>query len=131
MRVLITGDRKYADGQCVERVLRRLIEDHGMETEIVQGGARGADTLAHRFALGLGLTSISVPARWDKYGRASGPIRNRKMLQDWKPDLVIYFHDNLQKSRGTKDLVNRARRLGIPVDNGIDRDRARGHAEEH
>lgn len=44
------------------------------------------------------------------------PIRNQKMLDD-NPDIdiVIAFHSDLENSRGTKDMVNRARKKGIKV----------------
>ena len=54
------------------------------------------------------------PADWTKFGTKAGPIRNREML-DLQPDLVIAFHRNLKKSKGTIDTVMEANRRGIPV----------------
>ena len=58
---------------------------------------------------------VGVPANWVKYGRAAGPIRNRRMLELVPPDLVVAFHDDLESSRGTKDMVIAARQAEIPV----------------
>jgi hypothetical protein len=59
---------------------------------------------------------MEYPAQWHKYGRAAGPIRNQQMLAEGKPDLVLAFHDDIDGSRGTKDMVNRARRAGVKVE---------------
>lgn len=56
----------------------------------------------------------SFPANWSQYGHAAGPIRNQKML-DQNPDLVIAFHFDLEHSKGTKDMINRAKKACIPV----------------
>ena len=37
-------------------------------------------------------------------------------MLDQKPDLVLAFHDDLGKSRGTADTVGEAKRRGIPVE---------------
>ncbi len=66
-------------------------------------------------AAGLGLSVQAYPAQWHQYGRAAGPLRNQEMLTDAKPDLVLAFHRNLARSRGTADMVRRARAAGVPV----------------
>jgi hypothetical protein len=63
----------------------------------------------------LGFNVVAVPAQWDTYGPAAGPIRNKQML-DLGPDLVIAFHNDLSKSRGTVNTVREAKRRGIPVE---------------
>jgi hypothetical protein len=44
-------------------------------------------------------------------GKAAGPIRNQRMIDEGKPDLVIAFPGG----RGTADMVSRAKKAGIPV----------------
>ena len=60
-----------------------------------------AGTIANK----LGMQVMAVPADWDKYGKAAGPIRNRHMFRLGKPDLVLAFHKDITKSRGTNDMV--------------------------
>jgi hypothetical protein len=48
-------------------------------------------------------------------GKAGGPIRNRKMLQEFQPHLVIAFHHDPNLGRGTKDMVKQARKAGVQV----------------
>ena len=47
---------------------------------VLHGGARGADAAIGRAAHQLGWSSVVMPARWERHGRAAGPIRNRELL---------------------------------------------------
>jgi len=116
MRVLVCGDRNWRDMVAIERELKKLPQD----TIIIHGAARGADTLAKFVAEKIGLKVINdgkgFPADWKRYGKGAGPIRNQQMLDEGKPDLVLAFHENINESRGTKDMVNRARGVGVKVE---------------
>jgi len=81
---------------------------------LIEGEARGADSMARDIALARGWEVIRVPADWVKYGRGAGPIRNQQML-DMGPDQVWAFHDNLACSKGTLDMVRRSKRAGKDV----------------
>lgn len=85
-------------------------------TQIVHGGARGADRMAGHVAKGLGYPVHVHEADWNAHGKAAGILRNQEML-DRHPDieLVLAFHDDLAHSKGTGDMVRRARAAGIPV----------------
>ncbi len=83
---------------------------------IIHGGAPGADMTADRIARKRGHTVIEVKANWDLYGDAAGPIRNQKMLDDWNPDKVTAFHEDIVNSKGTKDMIERARKAFVPVE---------------
>ena len=104
------GDRNWDDEEAIET----FFQNHPEITEVIEGGASGADTMARHAAEFLGIPVKEYKATWEKYGRAAGPIRNRQML-DEKPDLVVAFHHDLSKSKGTKDTVTEARKRGIPV----------------
>jgi hypothetical protein len=54
-----------------------------------------------------------MPAKWEIYGRSAGPIRNREMLQECKPNFVIGFHNNIAISSGTKDMLNISKNAGV------------------
>ena len=84
------------------------------EITIVEGGARGTDALAKRYALERGFILKEFPADWDKNGRAAGPIRNSEMvdfIKDKENRAAIFFWDG--KSRGTGDCMRKADRAGI------------------
>lgn len=43
----------------------------------------------------------------------AGPIRNKQMLLEERPDKVVAFHNDLSKSRGTADMLRQAEKRGI------------------
>ena len=110
MIVLVTGDRHWSDVNAIRRELIKIHPD-----VIIQGGATGADTIAKYVGHEIGARVIQCDAKWSKYGFAAGPIRNKQMLVDYKPTLVLAFHPDLSKSKGTADCVKQARELGIKV----------------
>jgi hypothetical protein len=111
MRVLICGSRNYKDRNQIRTILNQLPSD----CIIIQGGASGADAIAAHVATCQGKEVITFKADWKTHGKAAGPIRNQQMLDEGKPDLVIAFHEDIESSRGTKDMVRRSREAGLPV----------------
>lgn len=75
---------------------------------LVHGACKGADLLAATVAEGLGWKIYDYPAEWDKYGKKAGILRNMKMYDVHKPDLVYAFHNSFKESRGTRHMVNYA-----------------------
>jgi hypothetical protein len=113
MKILVCGSRHWAKRQPIATRLSFFnVNEHHT---IIEGGAPGADTVARSVALKLGFDVITLWANWERDGKAAGPIRNRKMLS-MKPDLVLAFHEDLSKSKGTADTVREAQRLGIKVE---------------
>ena len=90
MRLLITGDRNWTDKQAISRCISYLYSI-GYDV-LIHGAARGVDTIASKEAGRIGMTVVSYPAKWTQYHKAAGMIRNQQMLDDGKPDLVIWFH---------------------------------------
>lgn len=123
-RLLICGDRGWGKtAKARDDAKRRILLGlswfiDGLEC-IVEGGASGVDDIAGEIADELELDHIKVHAHWKRDGTVAGPIRNRRMLTEYKPDAVLYFHGALDFSKGTRDCVNQARELGIPVYDGI------------
>jgi len=95
--------------------IRREIGKLPVGTTIIQGDARGADLIAKSVARAQGCPVESYPADWTRYGRAAGPIRNKQMLDEGKPDLVLAFSQHLAFSKGTANMVGQARQRGIEV----------------
>ena len=86
MRVLVCGGRDFTD----YGLLCKILEEIG-PTVIIAGGARGADTLAKIWARSNSIDYEEYRAEWEKYDKAAGPIRNKKMLEEGNPDLVVAF----------------------------------------
>jgi hypothetical protein len=80
-------------------------------TLIIHGAAKGADTLAGRWAKEFNIPVLVFPADWKKYGRRAGPIRNAQMLSEGKPNLVVAFPGG----RGTANMVGLSQKAGVPV----------------
>lgn len=110
MRVLICGSRQWTDEETIEEYIKTL-SPHSM---IIHGNCRGADRIAKRLALKHGHSEIPFTAKWGKYGWAAGPIRNKQMLEDGEPDMVVAFHDNISMSKGTKNMIEETRKRGVP-----------------
>jgi len=116
MKVLVTGSRFWSNAAVIERELAKLPQG----TIIVHGACpNGADMLADKAAMKLGLKIRRYPADWSE-GKKAGPLRNAKMIREehksGEPiDLGLAFTEDLERSRGTKDTVTRARSAGIKV----------------
>ena len=87
---------------------------------LLHGGARGADAAIARAAHQLGWSSVVMPARWERHGRAAGPIRNRELLEQAIARAVAHSSPGSMASvlvvafpggAGTASLVQQARRL--------------------
>ncbi len=112
-KVLVCGGRDWWNRTLIHDRLALLPKN----TLIIEGEARGADTIAKEEALKLGLKVKGYPAEWDKYGKGAGPIRNKQMLHLESPDLVIAFpYPDLKSSRGTLHMVTIAEQYGVRVE---------------
>lgn len=113
MRILVTGGRSFKDAALVRDVLGYYNVRAGRDEEmtLIEGGANGADTLARQVATVLGWKVETYPADWKKYGRAAGPMRNERMLEFGKPDLVVAFEGGI----GTANMVQLALKAGLRV----------------
>ena len=117
MRLLICGDRHWKDKACIKQALESLSYPAGESLVIIHGAATGADTLAGEIAEELGIPVEVYPAQWKKFGKGAGPRRNQQMLEEGKPTHVWAFHEYLENSKGTRDMVTRAIGAGLPTTN--------------
>jgi len=108
VRVLVCGGRDFKDRDALFAVLDGMADQID---RIICGGARGADDLAYTWACRRDKSPERYMAEWDRHGRRAGPIRNQRMIDEGKPDLVIAFPGG----RGTADMVRRAETAGIRV----------------
>lgn len=117
MRVLVCGGRNYTNYARMKTFLDLEHADIPITT-IIHGAAPGADSLANRWARENQIKVEAYPANWDMFGKAAGFLRNRKMAQYARPDLVIAFPGG----RGTANMIHVAKEFNIPVlevvDNG-------------
>jgi len=113
MRILVCGGREYGQQVEEERRVFEVLDAQYAQSPIelvIQGGARGADTMGRLWAEARSIDCLTVPAKWEIHGRAAGPMRNTRML-NYKPQLVIAFPGG----RGTADMVRKAKRANLLV----------------
>lgn len=119
MRVLVCGGRDYnhADAwNLLERDLKDYIADKLDLREVkidtlIQGGARGADEAAAAWGKSEDAKVLEFKADWKQHGKAAGPIRNRRMIEVGKPDVVAA----LPGGRGTRNMIQTAYNANVPV----------------
>ena len=109
LRVCVCGGRHYIDRDKLYATLDKLLEIR-KDFMIISGGATGADTLAIDWAKERNVPVEVHYASWGKFGRAAGPIRNKKML-DLGIDLLVAFPGG----SGTKDMTDRCREKNIRI----------------
>jgi hypothetical protein len=110
MRILVCGGRQYTDAVRLVQVLDALHKKTPVAV-VIHGDAYGADRLADLWASVNDVPVQPYPADWDRYGNAAGPIRNRQMLVDGRPDLVVAFPGK----HGTDHMVSIAKKAGVEV----------------
>ena len=123
MRVIIAGSREFNDyyklATSVLSIMQLLkykgYNTSGVNMEIISGTANGADKLGERFAEEFHLKVVKFPANWS-IGRQAGYIRNAEMAKYAKEDnglLIAYWNG---KSKGTKHMIDLARKQGLMVE---------------
>jgi hypothetical protein len=111
MKVLVCGGRAYNDKEKVYSVLDNLNNNKKIYC-IVQGGAKGADSIAAQWASDREVLCLTFKADWDLYGKAAGMHRNLKMLKETKPDMVVAFPGG----KGTDNMVKIAYKYLVPYE---------------
>lgn len=106
MKVLMCGGRDFNNVDLVVAAFN----DHPNISLVIEGGAKGADTIARMEAQQRCIHVATVPALWEQLGRNAGWRRNNAMLS-LEPDLVIAFPGG----RGTNNMIEIAKRAGIEV----------------
>lgn len=114
LRIIVAGGREFSDYQLVADTLDSLISAMGTDDiTIVSGGCKGADSLGERYAKEHGLALAVFPADWKQYGRAAGPLRNRRMAEfaSEKHGILTAFWNGT--SRGTASMIRLAGQYGL------------------
>ena len=109
-RCIICGGRDITDKQFVFSSIENIDKTYHLTT-IITGGAKGADFWAHMWATHNRRDVHVYEADWENEDRAAGMIRNKRMLADSRPDLVIAFPGG----RNTDNMVKISKKAGIPV----------------
>lgn len=117
-RVVFTGPRTWGKSIEERRLARERVDHYATKGYvIVQGGAKGLDTLVLEHCIGNGYRVETLYAAWSSQGRRAGPIRNVKMLSQEGTERVVGFRRaKLGWSKGTGHCVKTAQEMEIPVE---------------
>lgn len=111
MRVLVCGGRTFHNVALAVATLDGIHAETPI-SEIISGASKGADRIGEYWARLNKIRLLRFPADWKRYGnRAAGPIRNRQMLDEGKPDLVVAFPGG----KGTRNMVRQAFDAGVKI----------------
>ena len=109
-RVLACGGRAYFDSVRIWRELDALHEVDPISC-LINGGAQGADDAVARWARNRRVPCITEKADWTSHGHAAGAIRNQRMLDEHRPDLVLAFPGGV----GTAHMIRIARSADVSL----------------
>lgn len=110
MRLLVCGGRDYQNSRYVYDILDAYHKQYLINV-IIEGDARGVDRMAGYWAKKNKIDLLLFPAEWEKYGKRAGYLRNKRMLDEGKPDLVIAFPGG----KGTAMMIKLATEAGVKV----------------
>lgn len=133
MRVLVCGGRKFGEPsvtrgegpEAIEKdrercrairafVFKTLDDLHagvGPITALIHGNAAGADALGRAWAYMARVPEKAFQAKWRQEGKAAGPIRNQRMINEGLPDVVVAFPGGA----GTANMIALAKTRGIRI----------------
>lgn len=129
LKVIIAGSRNFNDYEFLKTKCDKILERYNKDNVFVMVGcAKGVDTMAFNYCLERGYEVEVHRANWgdfykkpsheigttkygDQYWKLAGLMRNQEMVD--KADALIAFW--YEKSNGTKDVIERAKRKNIPV----------------
>ena len=109
MNIAIIGSRKFTDYEFLKSEMEKFISEYSFdEVVIVSGGAKGADSLAEKFANEKVYKTLIFQPEWEKYEREACRLRNTQIVEN--AEVVFAFWDGT--SPGTKDSIEKAKKLG-------------------
>jgi len=103
MKTAVIGSRTFID---YEKLVSCLEKIHDI-SEIITGGAKGADTLAEKYAKQKGLKLNIFKPDYARHGKLAAPLMRNYLIID-NSDLIVVFWDG--KSKGTKHAISYARK---------------------
>ena len=105
LALAVVGSRDFSNYLLLKEEIEKLPE-FSLITEIISGGAKGADTLGALYARDSQLQLTEYIPMWSKYGKSAGFKRNTLIIQN--ADIVIAFWDGT--SKGTLSSIELAKK---------------------
>jgi len=115
-QLLVCGSREYELATELERVLDALVSVN-RPSQVIVGGARGADRLAAAWSRKRGFETVTVLADWNRDGKSAGFKRNERMVNRLRSGdkVVAFVVDATAPTAGTAHTMGLAAKKGFPV----------------
>jgi hypothetical protein len=107
MKLAVVGSRTLKN----YKLLLNELNQYDNITEIVSGGAQGADKLAERYAIEKNIPIKIFPANWSRWGKRAGYMRNRE-IWDYADEGIAFWDGH---SRGTQHSFELSKFLGKKI----------------
>jgi hypothetical protein len=101
----VAGGRDFSNYLLLSKELNQLKHKYNIK-RIISGGAKGADSLAERYAKENQIEITILKPDWNQFGIKAGKLRNKDIVD--LSDLVITFWDG--RSPGTNDTIKRSKK---------------------
>ena len=108
MRVLICAGRHYADSRVCRQVLEAFQRLHPVQV-VIHGGSQFLGAHIEDWARENAADIVRYPPNWQHHGKQAERLRNRFMLADSRPDIVLA----LPGGADTEELLDQARSQGL------------------
>ena len=116
-RIIIAGSRIFNNEETFMKAMEELVIPIDDDIEIISGGCSGADEMGERFARSRYYRLVVFPAKWNKYGKSAGPIRNEEMAKyAVAADRGMLIAFPIGESRGTRNMIKLAEQYGLEVE---------------
>jgi hypothetical protein len=115
MRLIVAGSRSFTDYDLLQRKLDHLTSKlNKSKLVLIHGAAKGADTLADRWAEERGVRRLVFLPNYTQ-GKRAPHIRNQEMVEfaAEQNGALIAFWDG--KSRGTASILHKARKQNLTI----------------
>lgn len=108
MKIGIVGSRDRTEPMILNNIrvyIKNIVSsEYFDDLHIISGGCpTGADNYAEIFASTFDLSFTKHPAKWKKYGKKAGPIRNTLIAKE--SDMLIAFPS--PRGTGTQDTMRK------------------------
>lgn len=105
-KLAVVGSRRFTDYALMKRVLDKRLDDIEL---IISGGARGADTLAQRYAKENGLPIHIYYPNYKRFEGRIAPLKRNITIAELADRMIAFAYDD---SRGTRHVVSEMERFG-------------------
>lgn len=111
MKLMVCGSRTVTNTAWVFGQIDKVISENNFtDISIIEGEARGVDSISALWARRHGCEVLKYPADWNTLGKKAGFIRNEQMVKDC--DFCLALWDG--ESHGTKNSIDHCKRYRKP-----------------